>query len=61
MQVSPTVPDIGPGVLKGWKIYSIQTFKVKVEGDDLLVKLSSHANLDRLHVCDPEVTCTCFA
>lgn len=43
------------------EIYAIQTFEVKVEGEDLFVKLPSQANLDRLHACDPEATCTCFA
>jgi nitrite reductase (NADH) large subunit len=43
------------------EIYSIQTFKVKVEGDELLVKLPTQEDLDRLHACDPAEPCTCFA
>ncbi|MEZ4600805.1 MAG: nitrite reductase large subunit NirB [Syntrophotaleaceae bacterium] len=43
------------------EIYSIQTFEVKVEGDELLVKLPSQENLDRLHACNDEEPCTCFA
>jgi len=43
------------------EIYSIQTFKVKVDGDTLLVELPSLENLDRLHSCKPEESCTCFA
>jgi nitrite reductase (NADH) large subunit len=42
------------------EIYSIQTFEVKVEGDDLLVQLPDEKNLDRLHICDTEAPCTCF-
>ena len=42
-------------------IYSIQTFEVKVEGDDLMVKLPAEENLDRLHICDTREPCTCFA
>ncbi len=42
-------------------IYSIQTFEVKVEGDDVLVKLPTEENLDRLHICDTREPCTCFA
>jgi hypothetical protein len=34
---------------------------VKVAGDDLLVKLPSQADLDRLHICETEEPCTCFA
>jgi nitrite reductase/ring-hydroxylating ferredoxin subunit len=45
----------------GENIYSIQTFQVKVEGDDLLVQLPSEENLDLLHLCDTEVPCSCFA
>jgi nitrite reductase (NADH) large subunit len=44
----------------GEDIYSIQTFQVKVEGDDLLVQLPSEENLDLLHLCDTEVPCSCF-
>lgn len=44
----------------GDDIYSIQTFEVKVEGDDLLVKLPSEENLDRLHICDTREPCSCF-
>jgi len=43
------------------EIYSIQTFEVKLEGGDLLVKLPSQENLDRLHACNTEEDCTCFA
>jgi nitrite reductase (NADH) large subunit len=43
------------------EIYSIQTFKVKVEGDELLVHLPAQEDLDRLHACDPAEPCTCFA
>jgi nitrite reductase (NADH) large subunit len=42
------------------EIYSIQTFEVKLEGDDLLVKLPTQENLDRLHACNTEEDCTCF-
>jgi nitrite reductase (NADH) large subunit len=42
------------------EIYSIQTFEVKLEGDDLLVKLPTQENLDRLHACNTEKPCTCF-
>jgi nitrite reductase (NADH) large subunit len=45
----------------GDDIYSIQTFEVKVEGDDLLVKLPTEENLDRLHICDTGKPCACFA
>ncbi len=43
------------------EIYSIQTFKVKVDDDTLLVELPTPENLDRLHSCNPEESCTCFA
>jgi nitrite reductase (NADH) large subunit len=42
-------------------IYSIQTFEVKIDGDSLMVKLPTSENLDRLHICDPEKSCNCFA
>lgn len=45
----------------GGEIFSIQTFEVKVIGDDLLVKLPSQENLDRLHSCHTEEPCNCFA
>lgn len=44
----------------GGDIYSIQTFTVKIDGEDLLVKLPTLEDLDQLHICDPEKTCTCF-
>jgi nitrite reductase (NADH) large subunit len=43
------------------EIYTIQTFEVKVDGDDLLVKLPTQENLDRLHICKSNEPCTCFA
>lgn len=48
----------GKGV--GSNIYSIQTFDVKIDGNDLMVKLPTLEDLDRLHICDPEKSCTCF-
>jgi len=45
----------------GGEIYSIQTFEVRLEGDDLLVKLPAQADLDRLHICETQEPCTCFA
>jgi NAD(P)H-dependent nitrite reductase small subunit len=45
----------------GDDIYSIQTFEVKVEEDDLMVELPSEENLDRLHICDTVEPCACFA
>jgi nitrite reductase (NADH) large subunit len=45
----------------GDDIYSIQTFEVKVEGDDLMVKLPAEENLDRLHICNTDEPCTCYA
>jgi NAD(P)H-dependent nitrite reductase small subunit len=45
----------------GGEIYSIQTFEVRLEGDDLLVKLPAQADLDRLHICETREPCTCFA
>ena len=42
------------------EIYSIQTFAVKLDGDDLLVKLPLQEELDRLHACITEDPCTCF-
>ncbi|ABA90114.1 nitrite reductase, NAD(P)H-dependent [Syntrophotalea carbinolica DSM 2380] len=43
------------------EIYTIQTFEVKVDGDDLLVKLPTQEDLDRLHICKSNEPCTCFA
>jgi hypothetical protein len=34
---------------------------VKVDGDDLLVKLPTQENLDHLHICKSNEPCTCFA
>lgn len=42
-------------------IYSIQTFAVRVAGDQLLVQLPTEDNLDRLHICHSQEPCTCFA
>lgn len=49
----------GKGI--GGNIYSIQTFAVKIEGEELWVELPTIEDLNKLHICDPEKSCTCFA
>ncbi len=41
-------------------IYSIQTFAVKVEGGDLMIEVPTLEDMDRLHICDPKKSCSCF-